>query len=314
VQGLPFAPPSASSAAARLDALFYFLLVSSVLITLGILLAIIYFVVRYRRRPGNEIAQRSSNTLPVELAWIVVMTLLAMVPFGWGAFLYLDQARPPADALEVYVVARQWMWKAQHQDGQAEIDELHVPVGRAVKLLMTSQDVIHDFSVPAFRVKQDVLPGRFTTIWFEATRAGEYHLFCAEYCGMDHSGMIGRIVALDAPEFETWLQSGAFLSPAAEGRKLFEQYGCAACHEGNRAPRLEGLFGRSVLLASGETVVADESYLRESIVNPGARVVYGFEPIMPSFSGVLDETQVIQLVTYIKSIATVPLPGSAAPR
>ncbi|HEX3244777.1 MAG TPA: cytochrome c oxidase subunit II [Chloroflexota bacterium] len=319
--GLPLAPPTASTAAGRMDALFYFLLGGSVLITLAIFIALAYFLVRYRRRPGNEMAQREGNTLPIELGWIVGLTLLSVIPFVWGAYLYLDLAKPPSDAMEVYVVAKQWMWKAQHPDGQAEIDELHVPVGRAVRLLMTSQDVIHDFSVPAFRVKQDVLPGRYTTMWFQATQAGEFHLFCAEYCGLDHSGMVGRIVALEPAEFEAWLQTGAFLSPAAEGRKLFEQYGCVTCHEGNRAPRLEGVFGRPQLMSDGQTVVADESYIRESILNPSARVVYGFEPIMPTFNGLLDETQLIQLVTYIKSIGLslnpstgepgqAPLPGS----
>ena len=227
------------------------------------------FLVQYRRRPGNELAQRSERTLPVELTWIVVLTGLSMIPFGWGAYLYLDIAQPPGDAVEVYVVAKQWMWKAQHLDGQAEIDELHVPVGQAVKLFMTSQDVIHDFSVPAFRVKQDVLPGRYTTVWFEANQAGEFHLFCAEYCGMDHSGMVGRIVALEPADFEAWLQSGSATSPAGEGRKLFEQYACNSCHEANRAPRLEGLFGQPVLLTNGQTVVADESYIRESILKSG---------------------------------------------
>jgi len=302
VSGLPFAPPEASSYAGRLDALFYFLLAGSLLITLAIFLAIIVFLVKYRRRPGNELAQRSERTLPIELTWIVALTGLSMIPFGWGAYLYLDIAQPPGDAVEVYVVARQWMWKAQHLDGQAEIDELHVPVGQAVKLFMTSQDVIHDFSVPAFRVKQDVLPGRYTTVWFEATQAGEFHLFCAEYCGMDHSGMVGRIVALEPSDFETWLQSGSATSPAGEGRKLFEQYACTSCHEANRAPRLEGLFGQPVLLTNGQTVVADETYIRESILNPGAKVAYGYEPIMPSFNGLLDETQIIQLIAHIKAI------------
>ncbi len=306
MQGLPFFPPAASTMAGRVDQLFFFLLIGSALITLGILLVIVVFLVKYRRRPGNEVARAVRGTVPVEMAWTLIPLGLSMIPFSWGAWLYLDEAQPPADSLEVYVVAKQWMWKVEHPDGQSEINELHVPVGRAVKLTMTSQDVIHSFYVPEFRIKQDVLPGRYTSTWFQATRAGEYHLFCAEYCGTDHSQMIGRVIAMEPAAFEEWLRGGSALSPAGQGRKLFEQYGCISCHEANRAPNLAGVFGQPVQLTDGTTVVADENYIRESILNPSAKVAYGYQPIMPSFAGQLTDEQLIQLVAYVKSIGNQP--------
>jgi cytochrome c oxidase subunit 2 len=325
--------------AGRVDQLFLFLVGASGLITLGITLALLTFAIKYRRRPGNLVARRVGGTVPIEIAWTLIPLGLAMVPFTWGAKLYLDLAKPPDDALEISVVARQWMWKVQHPDGQSEIDELHVPVGRPVKLTMISQDVIHSFFVPEFRVKADVLPGRYTTAWFEATRPGEYHLFCTEYCGTDHSRMIGRVVALPPAEFEAWLRGGSATVPAGEaspaptgealptptgagppaqagaGRELFEQYGCVACHETNLAPSLAGVFGQPVRLTDGTTVTADENYLRESILNPSAKVVEGYQPIMPTFAGQLDDEQLLRLIAYIKSIGNRPgsPPGSPAP-
>jgi len=220
--------------------------------------------------------------------------------------LYADMRRPPAaGALEINVTGKQWMWKVQHPGGQREIDELHVPAWRPVKLVMTSQDVIHDFSIPAFRVKQDVLPGSYVTQWFTATKPGEYHLFCAEYCGTMHSGMVGRVVVMPPAEYDAWL-AGVTPDepPAASGARLFASLGCAQCH-GQNAPTLAGLYGRPVTLADGKTVIADEEYLRESIENPPARIVAGFEPRMPSFRGQLTDEQLGQLVAYIKSLGAV---------
>ena len=237
-----------------------------------------------------------------------------MVPFVWGASLYLDMARPPDDAIDVYVVARQWMWKFQHQDGQEEINELHVPVGYPVRLTMTSQDVIHSFFVPVFRTKADVLPGRYTTTWFQATKPGQYHLFCAEYCGTDHSRMTGWVYVMDPADYANWLTTGATLSPASRGLGLFQQLACNACHRDDslrRAPVLEGLFGQPVELQSGETVIADESYIRESILNPSAKVVAGYQPIMPSFAGRVNDEQLLQLIAYIRSLG--PQPGAQGP-
>jgi cytochrome c oxidase subunit 2 len=308
VLGLPIAPPQASTAASQVDALALLMLVVSVVIAGGIFVSIIVFCVKYRRRPGNDIGEPAKRTAPLEIIWTLVPLALASVPFVWGALIYLSEARPPADALEIYVVARQWMWKAEHPTGEAEIDALHVPVGRAVKLTMTSQDVIHSFYVPAFRVKADVLPGRYTTVWFQATQAGEYRLFCSQYCGTDHAGMIGYVTAMAPGEYAAWLTSGttATNSPAAQGRKLFLQHGCADCHETGRAPNLQGVFGQPVLLSDGSTIVADESYIREHILTPGRKVVYGYQPIMPSFAGQLTEDDLVQLLAYIKSIGARP--------
>jgi cytochrome c oxidase subunit 2 len=229
--------------------------------------------------------------------------------FVWGASLYYRQYRPPKNAMEVYVVGKQWMWKFQHATGQREINELHVPVGRKIKLIMATEDVIHDVFIPAFRIKADVVPGRYTTEWFEATKPGRYHFFCAEYCGMNHSGMGGWVVVMEPTEFENWLSGNANqMSPAAAGQQMFESLGCASCHganaEGGRGPALLGMFGSNVALNNGQTVKADEGYVRESILNPQAKIVTGFGPIMPSFQGQLSEEQLLQLVAYIKSLST----------
>ena len=311
MEGLPLFPPEASSMAGRVDALFWFLLAGSALICLGVFSAMLFFVVKYRRRPGNELGRRPGPTMKIELTWTLIPLGLAVIPFVWGARLYLDLARPPDDALEIYVVAKQWMWKAQHPEGQSEIDELHVPVGRPVKLTMISQDVIHSFSVPDFRVKADVLPGRYTTTWFEPTRPGEYRLYCNQYCGTAHARMIGRVVVLRPAEYASWLAGGPTTSPAEQGRRLFEFLGCPACHATGIAPSLQGLFGQSVTLTGGQTVTADEGYVRESILDPTAKVVAGYQPIMPSFAGRVNDEQILQLIAYIRSLG--PQPGAQGP-
>src|SRR5207244_2780293 len=213
--------------------------------------------------------------------------------------------RPPDDALEVYVVAKQWMWKLQHMEGQREINELHIPTGRAVRLRMTSEDVIHSFYVPAFRVKQDVLPGRYTQIWFNPTKPGKYHLFCAEYCGTKHSGMIGWVYVMDPPEYQAWLSGGSGEgSLASRGDKLFQDLACTNCHKSDgtgRGPNLEGIFGKTVELEGGQRITVDEAYLRESILSPQAKIAAGYQPIMPTFQGLVTEDQLLQLIEYIKS-------------
>src|SRR5207248_8526875 len=230
--------------------------------------------------------------------------------FVWGAVIYFKERTPPRGATEIYVVAKQWMWKLQHEEGQREINELHVPVGRDVKMILTSQDVIHSFYVPAFRIKQDVLPGRYTTTWFHPTRAGTYHLFCAEYCGTQHSGMIGQVVVLEPAQYQSWLSGGgAAGSMASNGQHMFLQRGCSTCHRSDmqgRGPNLVGLFGRQVQLEDGRTVIADENYIRESILNPAAKVVSGFKPIMPVFQGMVSEEQLNVLVAYVKSLNQSP--------
>jgi cytochrome c oxidase subunit 2 len=217
--------------------------------------------------------------------------------------------RPPADAMQINVVARQWMWKFQHPSGRREIDELHLPVGRPIRMKMISEDVIHSFYVPAFRTKQDVLPGRFTSAWFEATKPGIYHLFCAEYCGTQHSKMVGKVHVMSPTEYEQWLSGKTGdATPEVAGAALFEQHRCGSCHgpanspTQMRGPTLEGIYGRMIPLADGSTAVADDNYIRESIVRPGSRLVAGYQNLMPTFEGQLTEEELNDLVAYIKSL------------
>ncbi len=309
-------PDSASSVSGEVNAFFIFMLVLCTSVAVGIAAFLIYSAIRYRRRQSNEMGNTRRYRVSVEAAWTILPFFFFMGMFAWGAKLYFDIERPPDNAISMYAIGKQWMWKVQHPDGQREINELHIPVGRPVKLTMISQDVIHSFFVPAFRTKQDVLPGRYTTTWFEATKPGKYHLFCAEYCGTKHSGMIGWIYAMKPADYQAWLTEGAAEgSLASQGEKYFHQFGCANCHhfEGQgRAPNLRDLYMRRVEIAEGGTVVADESYIRESILEPNAKVVYGFRAnVMPNFTGQLDEQQVLALVSYVKALG--PLPGTQQP-
>ena len=315
---LPFFPEQASSLADNVDALYYFLLTVSAFFTLLIAILVIYFAIKYRRRSDDERPHPVAGSLKLELAWTIIPLAIAMVMFFWGAALFFALSRPPEGAMEIYAVGKQWMWKFQHLDGQSEINELHVPVGRPVRLTMASEDVIHSFFVPAFRTKSDVLPGRLTTAWFEATRPGRYHLFCAEYCGTKHSAMIGWVIAMDPVEYQTWLGGGAVSGSLADaGQRLFQQHACNTCHRPDslaRGPNLIGLFGHPVRLADGRTVIADESYLRESIVAPNAKLVEGFQPLMPTYQGLISEEGILQLIVYIKSLSKPPAssPGMEA--
>jgi cytochrome c oxidase subunit 2 len=269
---------------------------------------IVYFAVRYRRRAPESVGADIHGSLVLEMVWTIIPALITVVIFVWGASVFFAMSRPPDETLNVYVVGKQWMWKFQHLDGQREINELHVPVGRAVKLIMTSEDVIHDVFIPAFRVKADVLPGRYTNIWFQATKPGRYHLFCAEYCGTRHSGMVGEVVVMDPSDYQTWLSGGAPEgSLASGGEQLFQSLACITCHRADsqgRGPVLQGLFGKTVHLQNGEAVTADEAYIRESILQPSAKIVDGFQPIMPTFQGLVTEEQLLQLVEYVKSLST----------
>jgi cytochrome c oxidase subunit 2 len=302
----PLWPARASTGAGGVDALYIFLVMLSALMSLTIFIMILVFATRYRRREGVE-AEPIEGSTPLEITWSVIPLCIFIVIFVWGAVIYFKERTPPRGATEVYVVAKQWMWKLQHEEGQRELNELHVPVGRDVKMILTSQDVIHSFYVPAFRIKQDVLPGRYTTAWFHPTRPGTYHLFCAEYCGTQHSGMIGQVVVLDPAQYQAWLSGGgAAGSLASDGHNIFLQLGCSTCHRADtqgRGPDLGGLFGKQVQLEDGRTVVADENYIRESILNPGAKIVSGFKPIMPVFQGMVNEEQLTALVAYVKSLS-----------
>lgn len=307
--GFRLFPEQASTHAPRVDLLYFFLLGVALFFTVLIAALIVYFSIKYRR--GNTRVDRtpsSGHPLGIEIAWMVIPLVIAMVIFGWGATLYFSAYRPPAGAMEVRVVAKQWMWKFQHGSGRREINTLHVPLGQSVKLTMISEDVIHSLYVPAFRMKRDVLPGRYSDCWFKATRTGDFHLFCAEYCGTNHSRMTGSVVVMEPSAYEAWLGGGTNELPAVAGKRLFEELRCASCHAPDvgaaRCPSVVGLFGREVKLAGGAAVPADEDYLRESILRPSAKVVAGFQPLMPSFDGQVDEEQLIQLIAYIKSLAT----------
>jgi cytochrome c oxidase subunit 2 len=308
--GIPLLPQQASTMAARVDALYFFLIAVSSFFSLLIAGLIVYYAVRYRRRSAGEVGANIRGSLLLELTWTIVPFFITMVIFVWGASVFFAMSRPPDETLNIYVVGKQWMWKFQHLDGQREINELHVPVGRAVKLIMTSEDVIHDVFVPAFRVKADVLPGRYTNIWFQATTPGRYHLFCAEYCGTRHSGMTGQVVVMDPTEYQAWLSGGSGEgSLASAGEKLFQDLACNTCHRGDtqgRGPMLQDLFGKTQTLQSGETIVVDEAYLRESILTPAARITANFQPIMPAFQGLVTEEQLLELIEYLKALHAQP--------
>ncbi len=308
--GIPLFPERASTMAGRVDALYLFLIVVAVFFSALIAGLIVYFAIKYRRRAPDSIGTGIHGSMLLEITWSVIPLLITMVIFVWGASVFFAMSRPPDETLNIYVVAKQWMWKFQHLDGQREINELHVPIGRPVKMIMTSEDVIHDFFVPAFRVKADVLPGRYTSVWFQPTKPGRYHLFCAEYCGTRHSGMVGQVVVMDPSEYQTWLSGGAPEgSLASAGAKLFADLACNTCHRPDaqgRGPVLEGLFGKTVTLQNGEMLVVDEAYVRESILMPSAKIASGFQPIMPTFQGLVTEEQLLELIEYVKSLQALP--------
>jgi len=316
---IPFLPENASSFAGEFDALFFTLVGLSVFFVTLIAGLEVYFAIKYRRRSPGEIPPKTATSFALEATWIGIPFLICLGIFVWGASLYYRIYSAPKETMEIYVTAKQWMWRFQHAGGQREINELHVPLGSRIKLTMTSEDVIHSFFVPAFRVKADVLPGqgRYRVVWFEPTKPGRYHLFCAEYCGTNHSGMIGWVEVMRPQEFQAWLGAGgAEGSMASSGQKLFQQLPCATCHKpdgSGRCPVLEGLFGKQVQLQDGRTVTVDEDYVRESIFDPKAKVAAGYEPIMPNFTGLLSEEQLAQLIAYIKSIGG-PQQGAGPPQ
>jgi cytochrome c oxidase subunit 2 len=299
-------PEQASTVAPQVDALYTFLVAVSGFFTLAIFLAIVYLAIKYRHgRPEDRPWSHPQQFWWLEAAWISIPLALTMVMFVWGAKLYFHIRTPPAGAIELQVVGKQWMWKIHHPQGRSEINELHVPIGRPIRLKMISEDVIHSFFLPDFRVKMDVLPGRYTEMWFEATKLGEYHLYCAEYCGTEHADMRGRVVAMEPADYVDWLARGASEPPQTAGNRLFTQLRCNTCHSENselRSPPLDGLSGSSVALADGTTARADDAYLRESIVNPMAKVTAGYQPLMPTYQGQLSEEQLLQLIAYIKSL------------
>jgi cytochrome c oxidase subunit 2 len=302
--GFPLFPEAASTIASGVDLLYFFLTGVTVLFSFLIFALIFYFAVKYRRRAGKT-AEQVGEPLALEIAWSVVPFMITLVMFTWGSRLFIANSRVPDRAMDINVVGRQWMWKIQHPSGRREINELHVPLGQPVKLTLASQDVIHSFYIPAFRVKQDVLPGRYVSMWFQPTRAGEYHLFCAEYCGTYHSGMIGRVVVMQPEDFQKWLGGVTQESPVLTGEKLFSDFNCVNCHATGarqRCPQLGGLYGTDVILEGGGKVKFDESYIRESIINPNAKIVRGYPSVMPTYRGQLSEEQILDLIAYIRSL------------
>jgi cytochrome c oxidase subunit 2 len=312
---LRFMPDQASTFAPEVDHLTYFLLAVAVFFTVLIFTAILVFAIRYRRRSEQELPKYVHTGLALEIVWSVIPFGLTMVMFTWGASVLFRESRPPDNAMPIYVVGKQWMWKVQHIEGRREINELHVPMGRPVRLTLTSEDVIHSFYMPAFRIKLDVVPGRYGEMWFQPTKAGRYHLFCAEYCGTKHSGMIGWIYVMEPQDYQNWLNGGAAQDSLAQrGERLFQDLACANCHKADntgRCPNLVNLFRSTVRLADGRTIQADEAYIRESVLQPTAKVVAGYQPVMPTFQGLVTEEGILELIEYIKSLGRQPAVGAA---
>jgi cytochrome c oxidase subunit II len=314
-RGFRIFPERASTMAGNVDTLFFFELTISCLFVALIAGLIVLFAWKYRRRSENDVPAYTQPSRMLEATYIVIPFGLMMIMFFWGGFLYVDAKRAPVNAMEIHVVGKQWMWKIQHPEGVREINTLHVPLGRPIKLVMTSQDVIHDFGLPDFRIKQDVIPGSYSTEWFQASRVGEYYIFCDQYCGFEHWNMRGRVIVMQPGDYQAWLAGRVpGETPAASGSRLFQSYGCSACH-GQRAPSLAGLYMSRVKLNDGSTVLADETYLRQSIVEPAAKLVAGYGTIMPTFQGQLTEEQIFDLIEYIKSLGVArdnSVPGASA--
>ncbi len=320
---IPFVPEQASTFAGQIDFIYWTLTLMSLVFAVAIPFIILFFIVKYHRSMKANRKNPVNSSMPLEITWSIIPLVLGLGVFFWNAFVYFDMHRVPERTLDVYVIGKQWMWHIQHPNGKRENNELHVPLGQPVRLIMTSQDVIHSFYVPAFRLKHDVLPGRYTTMWFEPTKVGEYHLFCAEYCGTEHARMIGRVVVLPLADYQRWLETpGEVILPSGNdeaamvatggdqpmstaGAALFTSKGCVSCHGGqNRVgPPMEGLYNSEVLLTDGSSVLADENYLRTSILNPQSEIVAGYAPIMPTYEGQLSEDELTQLLEYIKSLA-----------
>jgi cytochrome c oxidase subunit 2 len=304
---VPFFPPAASSLASETDHVYFFLLGLSLFVIAFVFLPLIFFLFKYRRGRQANRAHVNLPTNAIEITWTVVPTLITLGIFAAGAAVYFKEEVPPKDYMEINVVGKQWMWKIQHQEGNSEINELHVPLNQAVKLTMGSEDVIHSFYIPAFRLKQDVVPGRFATEWFQPSRAGVYRFYCSEYCGMDHAKMEGFVFVMPQDEYKRWLEQGAPRNTLAQsGEKLYRILGCSGCHDGQtivHAPAMEGLYDAMVPLNDGTTVQADDKYLRDSILQPALHSVAGYQPVMPAYQGRISEEQLMQLIAYIKSVA-----------
>ena len=306
----PLIPEQASTYASKVDPLFYVLTIFVGLFAIAVTAVMIYLGMKYRKRPGVVRKSIHTENMWFEIIGAGITLVISLAIFWWGAVLFFDFSRPPENTLDINVIGKRWMWKLQHSNGKREVNELHIPLGQPIKLTMTSQDVIHSFYVPAFRVKQDVLPARYTSLWFEATKTGEFPLFCAEYCGTQHSTMGGKIIVLNPADFEEWLGGGPPVTPALAGETLFDRMGCATCHAAgdvSRGPSLLGVYGSEVSLRGGESVIADEDYLRASIMEPSSQVTDGYAALMPSFKALLSEEDILNLIAYIKTLSNIEI-------
>ena len=304
--GISLFPEQASSLAADVDSLYYFITAVSAFFAIVVTVFVIYFAAKYHTSDPLAVGARIHGSIPLELAWSIIPFLITIVIFGWSAHVFFDLQRPPDQTLEIYATGKRWMWKFQHLDGQNEINELHVPAGRPIKVTFTSEDVLHSLFFPAFRTKADAIPGRYSSVWFTPTVIGEHHIFCAEYCGTNHSGMVGKVVVMEPTAYEAWLTGTVQGSSLAQrGERLFSDLACNTCHLSDgrgRGPSLANKFGASERLASGGTVAVDEAYVRESILMPQAKLVDGYQPLMPTFQGLVSEENVMALVEYVKSL------------
>lgn len=312
---MPIAPEQASEFAKPYDALFWATTALTVFFTAVVVVMVTVFCVRYRHGRKVDRSNAPTSHMLLEMTWTVVPFVLAMVMFFWAADLFVQQRIPPKDAQEIFVVGKQWMWHIQHPNGIRENNELHVPVGRDIKLIMISQDVIHSFFIPAFRMKQDVVPGRYTMQWFKATKPGKYPIFCAEYCGTQHSEMGGYVYVMSQADFDKWEKNGgqtvaeAQMTPLAQGKALWDRFGCGTCHKSkdtDQGPTLAGLVGSTRTLSNNSKVVADRDYINESLRHPGRKLVKGWTETMPSYTKEdLSEEQILQLYEYIRSLGEV---------
>jgi cytochrome c oxidase subunit 2 len=315
LSGIPLFPEQASNLAPEVDNLYFFITAVTAFFALLVVVFVVIFAIKYRDRTGEKVGAPITGSIPLELVWSIVPFFISMAIFGWSTIVFFHLVRAPDQTLEIYSTGKRWMWRFQHLDGQSEINELHVPLGRPVKVIFTSEDVLHSLYVPAFRVKADAIPGRYSSVWFTPTRVGEYHLFCAEYCGTKHSGMIGRVVVLEPNDYQAWLSGGGGGLPMqARGEQLFQQLGCASCHlaDGSgRGPSLLGKYGAQETLSNGATVNVDDTYIRESVLTPQQRLVAGYGPVMPTFQGQVNENGLMSLIEYSTTLPTRGQPGAA---
>jgi cytochrome c oxidase subunit 2 len=309
-KGTILMPPAASVLAKDVDDVFYFLTYLSAFFFCLILALMVLFVWRYRRRSDADTTPAITHNNLLEAVWTIIPTILIVIIFFWGFSAYLGMRKAPHESLAVQVTAKRWQWVFTYPNGTVSFNELVVPAGQPVKLTMNSEDVIHSFFVPDFRIKQDVIPNRYSTLWFEAPNPGEHNLFCTEYCGKSHSDMIGRIKVLPETEYKKWLETGGLdfekTPPAEIGKMLFKSRSCNACHSvdgaKNIGPTFKGLFGHQVKLANGAEALADENYIRKSMMEPMSDIVAGYQPVMPTYKGLLKDREVNALIEYIKTL------------